>query len=54
MAFTTEAGSELTCGARKTQSPVVVTYRRPQDARAKTDGALVALEFVPAKFRLKQ
>jgi tetratricopeptide (TPR) repeat protein len=54
MAFTPEAGSELTCGARKTQSAAVVTYRPPKDARAKTDGALVALEFVPARFKLKQ
>ncbi|HEV2704414.1 MAG TPA: tetratricopeptide repeat protein [Pyrinomonadaceae bacterium] len=54
MAFTPDAGSELTCGARKTQSAAVVTYRPSKDARAKTDGALVALEFVPAQFKLKQ
>ncbi|MBC7929570.1 MAG: hypothetical protein H7Z38_03285, partial [Rubrivivax sp.] len=54
MAFTNEAGSELSCGPRKLDSPVVVTYRAAADARAKTDGPLVALEFVPASFQLKQ
>jgi tetratricopeptide (TPR) repeat protein len=54
MAFTKEAGSELGCGPRKLDSPVVVTYRATSDARAKTDGPLVALEFVPASFQLKQ
>jgi len=54
MAFTPEAGGELTCGPRKTESPVVVTYRAATDARAKTDGAITALEFVPANFQLKQ
>jgi tetratricopeptide (TPR) repeat protein len=54
MAFTPEAGGELVCGARKPESQVVVTYRAAADARAKTDGVLVALEFVPANFQLKQ
>lgn len=54
MAFTPDAGSQLTCGPRKPESRVVVTYRAAADARAKTDGALAALEFVPANFQLKQ
>jgi hypothetical protein len=54
MAYTPDAGAELSCGARKTEPHAVVTYRAPTDARPKTDGALVALEFVPAEFRLKQ
>ncbi|HEX8286119.1 MAG TPA: tetratricopeptide repeat protein [Pyrinomonadaceae bacterium] len=53
VAYTTEAGAELSCGARKTEAHAVVTYRAPSDARSKTDGALVALEFVPANFQLK-
>jgi tetratricopeptide (TPR) repeat protein len=53
MAFTNEAGSELSCGPRKNESPAVITYRASTDARAKTDGSLVALEFVPANFQLK-
>ena len=54
VAYTREAGAELSCGARKTESPAVVTFRGRADARSKTDGALVALEFVPANFQLKQ
>jgi tetratricopeptide (TPR) repeat protein len=54
MAFTQEAGDSLTCGPRKKQTPVVVTYRPSVVARPKTDGAAVALEFVPANFRLEQ
>lgn len=54
MAYTPEAGSTLTCGARQDESPVVVTYRPPKESRAKTDGELAALEFVPASFKLKQ
>jgi tetratricopeptide (TPR) repeat protein len=53
-AFTPEAGGELTCGPRKPESQVVVTYRAAADVRAKTDGSMVALEFVPANFQLKQ
>lgn len=52
MAFTPEAGGEITCGPRKTESMVVVTFRAATEARAKTNGAIVALEFVPASFRL--
>jgi tetratricopeptide (TPR) repeat protein len=54
MAFTSEAGGEITCGPRKPESAVVVTYRASADARAKTDGTIAALEFVPADFKLKQ
>lgn len=53
LAFTPEAGGELTCGPVRNEPPVVVTFRPPPDKRAKTDGALAALEFVPAKFQLK-
>ena len=54
MAFTSEAGSELTCGPRNLNSPVIVTYRTAPQARAKTDGPLVALEFVPASFHIDE
>ncbi len=53
VAYTREAGAELACGARKVEAPSVVTYRAAPNARAKTDGSLVALEFVPADFKLK-
>ncbi len=50
--FTSDVGGELTCGARKGQDFVVVTYKPLKDAREKTEGALVSLEFVPADFKL--
>jgi tetratricopeptide (TPR) repeat protein len=53
-AYTREAGGELSCGPLKSESLVVVTFRAAADARAKADGALAALEFVPASFKLKQ
>lgn len=52
MSFSPEVGGELTCGPRKQQSRVVITYRPSADARAKTDGDAAALEFVPANFKL--
>lgn len=54
MAFTQEAGNELSCGPLKREGTVVVTFRAAADARAKTDGTLAALEFVPSNFKLKQ
>ena len=55
MAFTPDAaGREIACGARKPEAHVVATYRpTPPGPRVKTDGALVALEFVPADFKLR-
>ncbi|MET0647039.1 MAG: tetratricopeptide repeat protein [Pyrinomonadaceae bacterium] len=52
--FSQQAESELTCGARKSETQAVVTYRASADARSKSDGALVGLELVPANFQLKQ
>jgi len=54
MAYTPDAGSELSCGPRKKATTAVVTFRPNADARAKTDGSLVAMEFVPGNFQLKQ
>ena len=54
MAFSQEAGGQITCGPRTPESPIIVTYRAPKDARSKSDGDAVALEFVPASFVLKQ
>jgi hypothetical protein len=53
-AYTPDAKGEMTCGPRKAGSRAVVTYRAAPDARAKTDGAITALEFVPANFQLRQ
>jgi predicted Zn-dependent protease len=52
VAFTTDAGSEITCGTRKPPDPIVVCYQPATDARAKVDGTIVSLEFVPREFKL--
>ena len=54
VAYTPQAGSQLSCGPRKLQSRVVVTFRAAKAARAKADGEMVALEFVPDNFKLRQ
>lgn len=54
MAFTSEAtGQEIGCGARKNEEYVIATYK-PADPKAKHQGELVALEFMPKTFKLKQ
>jgi FimV-like protein len=50
--FSVEAGNEITCGPRKQENNVVVVYG-PADARAKTNGVAVSMEFVPKDFKLK-
>ena len=54
MSYAPDAGGDLTCGPRKPEGQVVVTYRPAAEARSKSDGSLVALEFVPANFTLRQ
>jgi FimV-like protein len=53
MSFSEDAGNEITCGIRKTQNNVVVAYVPLTGPRAKGDGALKSLEFVPPDFKLK-
>ncbi len=53
-AYTQEAGGDITCGARKPESFVIVTYRAAAGGKARADGVLTALEFVPSSFQLKQ
>ncbi|HEX3086237.1 MAG TPA: tetratricopeptide repeat protein [Pyrinomonadaceae bacterium] len=48
---------EMTCGIRKNPENVVLTYRPStdsKDALSKIDGEAVAVELMPADFRLKQ
>lgn len=53
MAFTSEAtGQEIGCGARKTEEYVIATYK-PAEPKAKHQGELVALEFMPKTFKPK-
>jgi len=44
---------EITCGIRKKEDVVVVTYKPISEPRAKTDGTAISLEFVPKEFKLK-
>ena len=52
-AFSADAGSEITCGPRKPQNPVVVCYVPATVPKAKVDGELRSVEFVPGEFKLK-
>ena len=44
---------EITCGERKPENSVVVSYIPNTDKRVKADGVLKSVEFVPADFKLK-
>jgi hypothetical protein len=52
-AFTADAGSEISCGPRKPANPVVVCYVPTTDLRARYDGDLRSVEFVPNDFKLQ-
>ena len=52
MAFTAEAaGRKIGCGARKPEDYVVLTFR-PSDAKVKSSGEIIAVEFMPKTFKL--
>ena len=51
--YAADAGSEITCGPRNPENTVIVTFIPSKDAKAKTDGQIVAIEFVPKEFKLK-
>lgn len=52
VAFTTDAGNEISCGPRKAENPVVVCYLPSSDAGTKIDGQVKSIEFVPRDFKL--
>ena len=52
-AYTGDVSGEITCGPRKPENLVVMTYVAAKD-KSKVDGELSALEFVPKDFVLKQ
>lgn len=55
MAFTPEmTGGQIECGARKPENFVVASFRTATNAKSKEAGEVVALEFVPNNFKLKQ
>ena len=57
IAYTPDAGSEVSCGPRKVQNNIILTYRPSKDAKdlkAKIDGDAIAVELVPKDFVLKK
>jgi tetratricopeptide (TPR) repeat protein len=50
--FAPDVAGEITCGVRKPQNAVVVSYLPGSDVRAKTGGTIRSLEFVPSDFKL--
>ncbi|HEV7684195.1 MAG TPA: FimV/HubP family polar landmark protein [Pyrinomonadaceae bacterium] len=53
VSFSDDAGNQITCGIRKTQNSVVVDFVPANNVRARVDGVLKSLEFVPSDFKLK-
>ncbi|HEV7858733.1 MAG TPA: tetratricopeptide repeat protein [Pyrinomonadaceae bacterium] len=54
ISYTGEVAGEISCGARHPANHVVVTYRPARDPRTKTDGEIIAVEFVPKDFELEK
>jgi len=50
--FAPDVAGEITCGVRKPENAVVVSYLTGGDVRAKTEGTIRSLEFVPNDFKL--
>ncbi|HKC64482.1 MAG TPA: hypothetical protein VKB86_12645, partial [Pyrinomonadaceae bacterium] len=48
--YTAEVRGQVTCGLRSPANPVLVTYRPSKDSNSKTDGEVVAVEFVPREW----
>ncbi|HEY5838275.1 MAG TPA: tetratricopeptide repeat protein [Pyrinomonadaceae bacterium] len=51
--FITDVGGNLSCGPRKPENPIIITFAAAK-AGSKFDGEARALEFVPATFVLKK
>jgi len=43
---------DITCGIRKPEDPVVISFTPVSDKRLKRDGTLKSIEFVPPNFKL--
>jgi hypothetical protein len=52
--YTPDVSGAIGCGPRKQTNKVVVTYRPAKDGRAKSNGDVVAMDFVPKDFELKK
>lgn len=45
--FAAEISGEITCGPRKPENPVIITYRPTKNGRSKFDGEVLVVSFVP-------
>ncbi|HEX8887728.1 MAG TPA: tetratricopeptide repeat protein [Pyrinomonadaceae bacterium] len=52
--FTPDVAGDITCGARNPANDIVITFRPAKEARAKFNGDVVAIDFVPKDFELKK
>ena len=53
VSFTETARGEISCGLRNPENDVVINYLPAGDARAKIDGVMKSMQFVPSDFKLK-
>jgi tetratricopeptide (TPR) repeat protein len=51
--YTPDVAGEIDCSTKKAETNVVIAYVPSADAKAKIDGELRAVEFVPKDFKLK-
>ena len=51
--FSSDVAGEISCGPRKPENAVVICYLPLSGARAKIDGLIRSIEFVPKDFKLK-
>lgn len=45
--YSPDVSGDVTCGTRDPENPVIVTYRPSKNARAKTDGDVLVVSFIP-------
>lgn len=53
VAFSADAGMEINCGPRKSETSVVICYVPLSDPKARFEGTIKSIEFVPKDFKLK-
>ncbi|HEV7475587.1 MAG TPA: tetratricopeptide repeat protein [Pyrinomonadaceae bacterium] len=51
--YSEDARGQVTCGLRKPENNVVVSYLPTTEPRSKVDGVIKSIEFVPLDFKLK-
>lgn len=53
VAYTDAAGKQVKCGSYKPALEVVATFKKTKESGSKVEGGAVAIEMVPAEFKLK-